>query len=45
MRREAGIEHVVLIGEGDVPHDVRYEELLETGEPVVPDRSPRRPTR
>ena len=31
-----GIERVVLIGAGDVPHDIRYEELLESGEPVVP---------
>jgi long-chain acyl-CoA synthetase len=36
VRHDAGIERVVLIGEGDVPHDVRYEELLESGEPVVP---------
>jgi long-chain acyl-CoA synthetase len=31
------IRHTVLIGEGDVPHDVSYEELLNAGEPVVPD--------
>jgi acyl-CoA synthetase (AMP-forming)/AMP-acid ligase II len=37
VRAEAGIEQVVLIGEGDVPHDVRYEELLAAGEPVVPE--------
>ena len=37
MRAEAGIEQVVLIGEGDVPHDVRYEDLLAAGEPVVPE--------
>ena len=37
MRAEARIEQVVLIGEGDVPHDVRYEELLAAGEPVVPE--------
>jgi long-chain acyl-CoA synthetase len=36
VRHEAGIERVVLIGDGDAPHDVRYEELLESGEPVVP---------
>jgi long-chain acyl-CoA synthetase len=36
VRRDAGIERVVLIGAGDVPHDVRYEELLETGDPIVP---------
>ena len=37
VRAEAGIEQVVLIGEGDVPHDVRYEDLLAAGEPVVPE--------
>ena len=26
----------MLIGDGDVPHDVRYEELLRVGHPVVP---------
>ena len=31
VRAEAGIEQVVLIGEGDVPHDVRYEDLLAAG--------------
>src|SRR5436305_4800864 len=34
------LEHlrsVVLIGEGDVPHDVKYEDLVATGKPVVPD--------
>ena len=30
------MEHVVLIGEGDVPHDVAFEDLLRAGEPVVP---------
>ena len=37
VREEAGIEQVVLMGEGDVPHDLRYEELLAAGEPAVPD--------
>ncbi len=36
VRHEAGIERVILIGDGDVPHDARYEELLEAGQPVVP---------
>jgi long-chain acyl-CoA synthetase len=31
VRKEAGIERVDLIGEGDVPHDVRYEELVDAG--------------
>jgi acyl-CoA synthetase (AMP-forming)/AMP-acid ligase II len=37
VREEAGIETVVLIGEGDVPHDVAFDALLAAGEPVVPD--------
>jgi acyl-CoA synthetase (AMP-forming)/AMP-acid ligase II len=31
------IRHVVLIGEGDVPHDIKYEDLIASAEPVVPD--------
>ena len=37
VREEAGIEKIVMIGEADAPHDVKYEELLAAGEPVVPD--------
>ncbi len=37
VRKEAGIEQVVLIGGGDAPHDVRYEELVDAGSAVVPD--------
>jgi acyl-CoA synthetase (AMP-forming)/AMP-acid ligase II len=39
VRKEAGIEHVVLIGDGtaDVPHDMAYEQLLEAAEPTIPD--------
>ena len=33
VRKEAGLEQVVLIGPGDVPHEVGYEELLASGEP------------
>ena len=36
VRKEAGVERVVLVGEGDVPHDVRYEELVGAGQAVVP---------
>jgi long-chain acyl-CoA synthetase len=36
VRAEAGIDKVVLVGEGDAPHDVRYEDLLSAGEPNVP---------
>ncbi len=31
------IRHTVLIGEGNGPHDIGYEELLASVEPVVPD--------
>jgi long-chain acyl-CoA synthetase len=37
IRSELPLRHVVLIGEGDVPHDVNYEDLINAGEPVVPD--------
>jgi acyl-CoA synthetase (AMP-forming)/AMP-acid ligase II len=36
VRAEAGIERVVLMGSGDVPHDLGYEELLQAGSDVVP---------
>jgi len=36
-RDEAGIEKVVLLGEGDVAHDLAYEDLLAAGKAVVPD--------
>ncbi|HEV7525009.1 MAG TPA: AMP-binding protein [Acidimicrobiia bacterium] len=37
VRAAVGIEHVVLIGDGDAPHDVSYEALLASGSPQVPD--------
>jgi len=36
VRAEAGVETVVLMGEGDVPHDASYEELVAAGEERVP---------
>ena len=36
VREAAGVEKVVLMGEGDGPHDVRYEDLLAAGEETVP---------
>jgi len=36
VREEAGIETIVLIGDGDVPHDTTYDALIAAGEPVVP---------
>ena len=40
---QTSIEHVVLIGDGDVPHDITYDDLLDPGTPVPP-RSPTRTT-
>lgn len=37
VRSELPLRHVVLIGDGDLPHDIRYEDLIEGGFPVVPD--------
>ena len=37
VREAAGIEKVVLIGELDGPHDLKYEDLVAAGEPVLPD--------
>jgi long-chain acyl-CoA synthetase len=37
VREAAGVEAVVLMGDGDVPHDHRYEDLIAAGEEVVPD--------
>jgi len=36
VRGEAGIERVVLIGDGDVDHDVKMEDLLSQADPRVP---------
>ena len=36
VRDELPLRHVVLIGDGDMPHDLLYDELISTGEPVVP---------
>jgi long-chain acyl-CoA synthetase len=38
IREAAGIEKVVLIGPDlDSPHDVKYDDLLAAGDPVVPE--------
>ena len=34
---DSPLRHVVLIGDADVPHDVRYEDLLAAGTTDVPD--------
>jgi acyl-CoA synthetase (AMP-forming)/AMP-acid ligase II len=36
IREAAGLECVVLMGDGDVPHDASYEGILAAGEEVVP---------
>ncbi len=36
VRSELPLRHVVLIGNGDVPHDFRFEDLIASGEPVTP---------
>jgi len=36
VRADLPLRHVVLIGDGDVPHDLRYEDLVAAGRPVVP---------
>ena len=36
VRQAAGVETVVLMGDGDGPHDVRYEDVVSSGEQVVP---------
>ncbi len=37
VRKGAGLEKVILVGQGDVPHDHRYEALLDGAKPVLPD--------
>jgi acyl-CoA synthetase (AMP-forming)/AMP-acid ligase II len=37
VRKDAGVETVVLIGDGDVAHDVKFDELIDGGRAVVPD--------
>ncbi len=36
VRADLPLERVVLIGDGDVPHDMRYEDLVAGAHPVVP---------
>jgi acyl-CoA synthetase (AMP-forming)/AMP-acid ligase II len=37
VRDQLPLRRVVLMGDGEAPHDVRYEDLLSSGRPVVPD--------
>ncbi|MGH9171724.1 MAG: AMP-binding protein [Acidimicrobiales bacterium] len=37
VRDDLSVKKIVLIGGGDFPHDVDYEDLVELGHPVTPD--------
>ncbi len=37
VKAEAGLEHIVLVGGGDVPHTVTYDDLIASSPFVVPD--------
>jgi acyl-CoA synthetase (AMP-forming)/AMP-acid ligase II len=37
VKEEAGLEHVVLVGAGDVPHTVGYDDLLASSPHLIPD--------
>src|SRR5438034_109360 len=37
VRAAVDIDQVVMIGEGDAPHDVAYEDLLASAAPQIPD--------
>ncbi|HYL52820.1 MAG TPA: long-chain-fatty-acid--CoA ligase [Acidimicrobiia bacterium] len=37
VRAAVGLKHVVMIGSGDAPHDVTYEDLLAAATPEIPD--------
>ena len=39
VRRDLPLRMVVLIDDGDVPHDVRYEDLIGAAEPVTPEET------
>jgi long-chain acyl-CoA synthetase len=37
VREEAGLEHVVLIGSGEVPHTASYDDLMAASDPSIPE--------
>ena len=37
VKEEAGLEHIVLVGPGDVPHTITYDELIGNQTCVIPD--------
>ena len=37
VKDDAGLEHVILVGDGDVPHTMTYADMLAAASPVIPD--------
>jgi acyl-coenzyme A synthetase/AMP-(fatty) acid ligase len=37
VREAVGLKHVVMIGDGDTPHDAKYEDVLAAATPRLPD--------
>lgn len=37
VREQTNLEHVVMIGAGDAPHDARYDDLVEAATATIPD--------
>src|SRR5262249_20685684 len=37
VRAELPVRQVVLMGDGDMPHDVKYEDLIDAGEARIPE--------
>src|SRR5690349_9176599 len=37
VRAAVGLDHVIMIGSGDAPHDVSYEDLLASSTPKLPE--------
>jgi len=37
VRAAVGLDHVIMIGSGDAPHDVSYEDLLASATPKLPE--------
>ena len=37
VKEAAGLDHVILVGDGDVAHTMSYEAMLAASEPVIPE--------
>lgn len=37
VRQNVDLRKVILLGEGDVPHDINYDQLLQSSDAVIPD--------